>query len=195
MDCLYVFITHQKNLISCYESIKKMMINYDFIIVQGGSLTDFYNSDSKILQINCNDQYVGLPEKIIKTFHFLISDIRFSKYTHFVKLDDDMKVLKKFESIEGDYIGNVHYGDGNRNWHRGRTNTFWDNIPYLGIFRPWCMGGFGYIVSRSALERILPNHGYLEHIYEDVYIGLLMSSVGILPKNINIKEYLLSPEH
>ena len=171
------------------------MMKEDFIIVQGGFVKDFYDEGTKILNLNCNDKYVGLPEKVMKTFHFLVSDDRFKNYTHFVKLDDDMKLVKRFDSIESDYLGEIHYVDGNRQWHMGRTGTFWDKVPYLGEFKPWCMGGFGYIVSRNALEKITPNHQYIEHIYEDVYIGLLMDSVGISPKKINMKDYLISPDH
>jgi hypothetical protein len=195
MRFLYVFLTYQKNLEKCYSRISKMMNNSDFIVVQGGSISDNYDEEKKILNLNCNDGYVGLPEKVIKTFHFLISNKNFKDYTHFVKLDDDMVVLKKFQSVEGDYLGNVHYLDGNRHWHVGRTATFWDKIPYLGDFKPWCLGGFGYIISRNALEKVVPNFDYLDHIYEDVYIGILMNKIGIIPKNINIKEYLVSPDH
>ncbi len=191
---LYIFITHKNNINICYQRIKDMM-EKDFIVVQGGCITDSYDDESKILSLNCNDKYVGLPEKVMKTFHYLLSDKKFDKYTHFVKLDDDMTVIKKFENIQDDYLGNVHYGDGNRQWHMGRTGTFWDKVPYLGEFKPWCMGGFGYIVSREALEKIVPNYDYLNHIYEDVYIGLLMNKVGVEPKKINIKEYLVSPDH
>ena len=131
----------------------------------------------------------------MKTFHYLISDDRFSKYTHFCKLDDDMIVTKRFENLTDDYLGNVSYQEGSRNWHIGRCGNFWDKVPYLGKFVPWCMGGFGYIISRFALEKALPNFNYLDHIYEDVYIGLLMKSVQIEPKSINTKEYLISPDH
>ena len=191
---LYVFITHQLNLDNCYDRIKNMMID-DFVVVVGGHIKDYYDSDKKILQLNCNDKYNGLPEKVIKTFHYLISDERFNSYTHFVKLDDDMSVVKKFPNLIDDYIGNVHHSDGNRQWHMGRCGNFWDKIPYIGEFKPWCMGGFGYIVSRNSLEKTLPDFNYLDHIYEDVYIGLIMNKVGIKPKNINIKEYLVSPDH
>lgn len=167
----------------------------DFVIVNGGFIRDSYNEESKVLNLNCNDLYVGLPEKVMKAFHFLMSDSRFDKYTHFVKLDDDMRIVKKISYIDGDYLGNVHYEDGNRKWHIGRTGTFWDKIPYLGDFKPWCMGGFGYIVSRSALEKALPDFDYLTHIYEDVYIGLLMNRIGITPKKINTREYFISPNH
>jgi hypothetical protein len=171
------------------------MKDQDFVVVQGGFLKDSYDSDKKILSLNCNDGYVGLPEKVMKTFHYLMSDESFNEYTHFVKLDDDMIVVNKVENIEGDYLGMVHYVDGNRNWHIGRTGTFWDKIPYLGEFKPWCMGGFGYIVSREALYKIIPNFDYLDHIYEDVYIGNILHKVGISPENIEIKKYLVSPEH
>lgn len=191
---LYIFITHQNNINNCYDRIKSMMVD-NFIIIQGGFISDSYDEDTKILQLNCNDKYVGLPEKVIKTFHYLISDERFNKYTHFVKLDDDMSVIKKFENIEGDYLGNIHYNDGSRTWHVGKTNTFWDKVPYMGDFKPWCMGGFGYIVSRLALDKITPNYDYVNHIYEDVYIGLLMNSVGISPIKINTKDYMISPDH
>jgi len=191
---LYIFISHQKNLNNCYDRIAKMM-KTDFVVIQGGAIKDYYDEEKNILNLNCNDSYVGLPEKVMKTFHFLISDDRFKDYTHFCKLDDDMNLLKRFENLEGDYIGNVHYIDGNRQWHIGRCGNFWDRIPYLGEFKPWCMGGFGYIVSRNALQKALPNFNYLDHIYEDVYIGLLMYNSKVSPKMINMTEYFVSPDH
>jgi hypothetical protein len=191
---LYVFISHQGNINNCYDRISEM-INDDFIVIQGGFIQDEFDEEKKILNLNCNDKYIGLPEKVMKTFHFLINDRRFDKYTHFCKLDDDMSVIKPFDELS-DYMGNVHHGDGNRMWHMGRTGTFWDQIPYMGEFVSWCMGGFGYIVSRVALESALPNFNYLEHIYEDVYIGIILKNIGIEPINlINIKNYIISPDH
>ena len=191
---LYVFITHQKNINNCYEKIATMM-NHDFVVVQGGFIKDEYDEERKIINLNCNDMYVGLPEKIMKAFHFLISDDRFKKYSHFCKLDDDMSVIKRFEKLTGDYLGEVHYGEGNRTWHIGRCGNFWDRIPYVGDFTPWCMGGFGYVVSRNALEKSLPNFNYLDHIYEDVYIAGILKNAGIEPERLDIKNYLVSPDH
>ena len=191
---LYVFITHQKNIDKCYDRIKQMMVT-DFVVVQGGFIKDSYDEESRIINLSCNDGYAGLPEKVMRTFHFLMSDDRFNDYTHFCKLDDDMNVVKRFENLTDDYMGNVHYGDGNRQWHMGRCGNFWDRVPYLGEFKPWCMGGFGYVVSRNALGKSLPNFNYLDHIYEDVYIGNLLFSKGIIAKSINIKDYVVSPEH
>ena len=191
---LYIFITHQKNINICYDRIVNMMKN-DFIVVQGGFIKDEYDEDKKILKLNCNDSYIGLPEKVMKTFHYLISDDRFSKYTHFCKLDDDMIVTKRFENLTDDYLGNVSYQEGSRNWHIGRCGNFWDKVPYLGKFVPWCMGGFGYIVSRQALQKVLPNFNYSDHIYEDLYMAIILNSSGVFPKMINTKEYLISPDH
>lgn len=191
---LYIFITHQKNIKNCYDRISNMMVD-DFVVIQGGFLKDEYDDHKKIINLNCNDSYVGLPEKVMKTFHFLMSDDRFKDYTHFCKLDDDMTVIKRFENLNDDYIGNVIYQEGSRNYHIGRCGNFWDTTPYLGEFKPWCMGGLGYIVSRKALSKIVPNFNYLDHVYEDLYIGILMNKVGFFPIQIDIKEYVLSPNH
>jgi len=191
---LYVFITHQKNLAVCYDRIANMMGD-NFVVVQGGFLTDSYNPETRILNLNCQDGYVGLPEKVMKAFHFLLGNSEFQQYTHFCKLDDDMLVVKKFESITEDYLGVVYYQEGNRQWHIGRCGGVWDKIPYLGEFVPWCLGGFGYVVSRAALTKITPNHNYLGHVYEDLYLALELNKVGIYPKSINIKEWLVSPDH
>lgn len=191
---LYVFITHRGNIEKCLDRITNMM-QKDFVVVQGGAARDTYDEQSRVIGLNCNDKYVGLPEKVMKAFHFLSTDERFSEYTHFVKLDDDMKVEKRLDRIEGDYLGNVHYVDGNRGWHVGRCGNFWDKIPYFGQFKPWCMGGYGYVVSRNALEKIVPNHDYLDHIYEDVYIGILMNSAGINPVHTDLTKNLKSPDH
>lgn len=191
---LYVFITHQKNLNNVYNRIQRMFIESNYVIVQGGSIKDNYNEDTKVLSLNCDDTYIGLPEKVIKTFHFLISDERFNEYTHFCKLDDDIEVIDTNPFV-GDYLGKVHYTEGSRNWHIGRTNSIWDNIPYIGEFRPWCLGGYGYVVSRNALEKSLPNFSYTSHIYEDLCIGIMLNEVGIYPTNIDTSKFFISPDH
>ena len=194
---LYVFITHQQNINSCHYRISSMMQNLDlpFLIVQGGFEKDSYDEQSKVLSLNCNDKYLGLPEKVMKAFHYLLCNDTFDKYTHFVKCDDDISVIKDFQNIKDDYLGKVNWGQGDRNWHIGKTGTFWDNLPYLGEYKPWCLGGNGYIVSRQGLKQIIPNHDYLEHLYEDLYIGTLMNRIAVLPKEIQIEDYLRSPDH
>ena len=191
---LYVFITHQKNIENCYQRISDMMVD-DFVVVQGGCIEDSYDEDKRIISLNCNDGYVGLPEKVMKTFHFLMRDDRFDKYTHFCKLDDDMKVIKRFGKIEGDYFGAVSMHEGNRKWHMGRCGGVWDKVPYVGEYVPWCLGGFGYVVSKESLNKIIPNYNYLGHVYEDLYLAIELNKVGVYPQPINIKEFLVSPDH
>ena len=68
-NILYIFFTHQDNINKIYDRIKNMMNslnNSNYIIVQGGDVSDNYDIDSKILSINCNDKYEGLPEKVLK---------------------------------------------------------------------------------------------------------------------------------
>jgi len=192
---LYIFISHQKNLHNCYQRIKNMMGD-NFIVVCGGNIIDEYDKDLRLLKLNCDDSYIGLPEKVIKTYHFLLSNSEFSKYTHFIKLDDDMVVNKFNDNFNYDYFGLVMNGQGNRRWHMNKTtNTFWDYIPYLGEFKPFCLGGYGYGVSKFFLKKVLPAHGYTSHIYEDVYIGILASEANILPTHINVQTYWSSPDH
>lgn len=198
---LYIFVTHLKNISNCYDRIDRMM-GCDYLVVHGNNIKDNYEPSKNILKLNCNDTYIGLTEKVIKTFHFILSNNIFDKYTHFIKLDDDIEVIKKFnyEDIKNfNYFGKVMRCLGNmydRTWHMGKTNTYWDKIPYQGDYTPFCSGGFGYGVSRNSLEKILPNYDYITNIYEDVNMGLLMNSINIKPLDIiNIEEYLASPDH
>lgn len=179
-----------------------MMVD-DFLIVCGGAFKDEYNEETNTLRLNCNDGYLGLPEKVTKTFHYILSNDVFKKYTHFVKMDDDMDLINRFEYEifkDFDYFGLVceceDESEYDRRWHMGKTGTYWDNIPYQGEYKPFCSGGFGYGVSRKALEMVLPNFDYLTNIYEDVHIGLLMNKAGIEPINIlKIRKYIKSPDH
>ena len=199
---LYIFISHQKKLLENYSRIATMMYD-DFIVVSGGYLKDEYDENTKILKLNCNDGYIGLSEKVIKTFHFILSNNFFEKYTHFIKLDDDMRVINRFDHNEIkslDYFGTVNglinEDEYDRRWHMGKTGTYWDNTPYLGEYKPYCAGGLGYGISRRALTMSLPNFDYITNIYEDVNIGILMDKHGIQPTNIdNLDTFLKSPVH
>ena len=90
MKLLYLFFTHQKNLEKIYHNKKKYL---DFSIIICGDSETRYNKEKNILFIECNDLYEGLPEKIIKAFKFIVESSLFSKYTHFVKLDEDMHII------------------------------------------------------------------------------------------------------
>ena len=60
---------------------------------------------------------------------------------------------------------------------------------------PWCLGGYGYIISKCAIDLIQNDTKYFEHIYEDLYIAIILFEKNIKPVNINIKEFVISPDH
>ena len=204
---LYIFFTHKLNIDKVYDKITIMMKlhnNDDFIIVQGGFGYNSYNKNKKIVNIQCNDKYEGLPEKVFKTYKYLIESSDFNHYTHFFKLDEDMIVKKLITSNEYNNIyNNINFGGivqncvGNRKWHIGKCSPehYYNTTEYIGIYVPWCLGGYGYIISRIAIEIIKNDNTYLEHIYEDLYIAILLYKNKISPININIKEFVISPEH
>ena len=180
--------------------MKQWKLDDDYIIVRGGASETRYNNTTHILDIECNDKYEGLPEKVLKTFKFVINNSEFESYSHFVKLDDDMNIIKILdhsilEQIE--YAGKVNPYPGSRNWHIGRCSKDckFNNIPYTGIFVPWCEGGVGYILSRNAISRLPNNIKYEDHIYEDVMIAIFLRENNVLPQHFNISKFVLSPDH
>ena len=204
---LYVFISHTLNIDNVFLKIKNMMIqnnNENYIIVRGNiTETNHYDPSKKILTISCNDKYEGLPEKILKTFKFLVDSPDFEEYTHFYKLDDDMiikKLVNHNELNHINYAGNVQHVEGSRTWHLGKcsNNSKWNTQKYTGKFVPWCKGGYGYIISRFAINLIKNDNNYKENIYEDLYIGILLSKNNIRPISINpkfLQQFIYSPDH
>lgn len=202
-NILYLFITHKKKLNSTLKRINNMMGSLnckDYLIICGSDKNELLLEEKKLF-IKCNDNYEGLPEKIIKTFSFLISNDNFNNYTHFCKLDEDMIINKllNYDQIKKlDYCGIVNYNNnGNRNWHIGRCspNSKFNTTPYTGIYVNWCMGGYGYIITKSAISKIYNNNEYCDHIYEDLYIAILLRKNNILPNYFNIKDFIISPDH
>lgn len=200
---LYIFISHKNNINKNSFIIKTMMNELDlennYIIVSGNDNT-FYDKNNKHLYIKCNDYYEGLPEKVIKTFSWLIESYKFKCYDYFVKLDDDIIVKKKINTNifkNQDYIGKVNFNEGNRSWHIGKcsVNSKYFNRPYYGKYIPWCLGGNGYVLSRKAIFLIKNDTNYLNHIYEDLYIALLLDKFNIKPYNMLLNNYLFSRNH
>lgn len=201
---LYIFFTHELNFNNVNTRIKNMMKNLnnnDYIIVKGIENNSYYDKDNKLLNIKCNDKYEGLPEKVFKTYQYIINNNEFNKYNFFFKLDDDMivhKLISENDIKNYNYCGKVHISyNGNRRWHIGKCspNSIFNTTEYTGKYIPWCLGGNGYIISRYAIYLIQHNTNYKEHIYEDLYIALLLNDYNIKPIHINIQHYVLSPVH
>ena len=99
-------------------------LNYkDYIIVLGG-INNYFNLKNKILFLKCNDNYEGLPEKIIKTYNFIYRSNLYIKYKYICKCDDDIIINKLIESNKlYDYCGNLRNSYiGDREWHIGKCS-------------------------------------------------------------------------
>lgn len=192
-----MFITHQGSFERCYKRISFMLnetkFKNDYIVIVGGFIKDELDKEKHILKLNCNDTYGGLPEKVMKTFNFIMKDETFEDYEYFCKLDEDMYILKEFDEYYDYFGGLIRSTHINRRFHMGRCGNVLDKMEYLGDFSPWCDGGYGYVVSKNALKKITPDFRYIEHIYEDVYIALILNHVDIKPIHINnMMDYVCS---
>lgn len=199
---LYAFVTHQKNLASTQTRVAAMMAELqcdDYVIVCGGATTKF-DPHHKLLFLDCNDHYEGLPEKVFKLLQAFVHRPAFANYTHLCKLDDDMLVQQLFDAdffSTTQYGGVVFRGRGNNGWHLGRCSpdSPWNTTRYAGSFVPWCMGGNGYIVSRDAASKICDREDYKTHIYEDLAVAAAFRDVQIHPDAIDVRKYVKSPIH
>ena len=199
---LYLFVSCKKNINNSNNRINTMMKRLkikDYIIIVGGD-ENKYNDNTHILHINCNDHYEGLPEKIIKTYNFIYKNPIFSKYTFLVKMDDDTIINKPINNLDlcdyGGYINNNP--NSSRDWHIGKCNnkSVWNNKQYDGIFVPYCLGGYSYILSFRILSYFVNINNYNDEIYEDLFIGKILNRNKIYPKCVyNLSEYIESPEH
>ena len=201
---LYVFISCNSRIDKNYNRITNMMdkLNCDnYIIVTGGNTENKYLKDKHLLEIECNDYYEGLPEKMIKTFKFINENELFKKFTHFCKVDDDIIMNQLISTdILNDYCGKVENLNisPDRRWHINRCsiNSKFNTTEYTGRYVPWCAGGHGYIVSRKSLNILASEKKYYNEIYEDVYIANTLYDKNIYPTNISeLKKYFYSDAH
>jgi hypothetical protein len=199
---LYVFITCQSRFNNCYDRINKMMteLNYShYIIVKGGYTEAVYYSDARVLDLDCNDFYEGLPEKVLKSIKFISESESLNKYEYICKVDDDVVIDKLLTTdILSDFCGNLNVNYyGSRSWHIGRCsqNSKFNTTEYSGIFVPWCHGGNGYVLSKKAIDIIKNETGYYNEIYEDLYIAKILYNNNIFPKFINIRDYIYAEGH
>lgn len=195
---LYVFVAHQQILPQIKHRVTNMMAKLnclDYVIACGAETTQFVIED-RVLFVQCNDGYEGLPEKVLAVYKFIVTNAQFDQYTHVVKLDSDMVLLRLLNAcaLQTDYGGHVEFKTGNRLWHIGRctpTATF-NTEPYTGPYVPWCLGGFGYVISREAINAIKNDTSAKDQIYEDLYIALLLHKHKIYPTAVKMTDYVVS---
>lgn len=200
---LYIFTSCQSRIEQCYPRIINMMKElkyYNYIIVTGGHHESKYSHDKHLLELQCNDYYEGLPEKVIKAYKFINENKLFNNFTHFCKLDDDMEIKQLIDtSLLTDYCGKVNNNwSGNRKWHINRCSkdSLFNTTEYSGPYVPWCLGGCGYILSRNSLKIVSTDINYHNEIYEDLYVSKILYSRQINPTNIvGLSKYIYSRDH
>lgn len=195
------------------ENIKIHLNNfpYDYFLIKAEETLSNCQIINNILTVNCDECYENLPKKVILALKYLFKN---TDFTHFLKIDDDIKINKEnlqkyidnnFYNL--DYLGAKAGGYVERDWHFGKCKNkdlnrklYWND--YKGY---WCGGGYGYILSRKAVFLLLKKSNF-EHIYNEIYedkaIGDTLREEGILPSfeifpdlKISKKKGIISDEY
>jgi hypothetical protein len=168
--------------------------------------TTFYDKKSKILYLNCNDKYEGLPEKIVLMIEQILTKPEFKNITHILKIDDhdtyftdeNIKSLYNLNELNFyNYIGQKKVYRPPNTWsdyHFGKISksSHWNNKKGNVSNVTWLDGGCSYILSRKAMKLINKTYNSSninivrkKEIYEDVMIGRLLASHNIHAHEVN----------
>jgi hypothetical protein len=179
----------------------KSRTNNDLIIISGTNDRNrekrWYDKNEKVLWLNCNDYYDGLPEKIILMIEEVLHNPEFSHITHILKIDDhdtdfNDHVIKNL--YNNNIVKNFDYTGQKLNcWHGNKTCSYhFGKVPQWSIWHNktadvsdivYFDGGCSYILNRHAMQII--NRSYndsnIDHlrnneIYEDVMIGRILTN-------------------
>ena len=203
---LVCVLSCQKNKAIWPTILDRIKNNNDIIIFCGGSETTQFNESDKILYLNCNDFYEGLPEKMLFMIEHVLTLECFKDVTHILKIDDHdidlisdeslAKLSNRDELWKHDYIGHQLRevpGSGYGGCHFGKVSKgcYWDSKFYTGPFTSWLDGGHTYILSRTALQIINMKWNVriqadldrirVSEIYEDVMIAAILADYSIKP--------------
>ena len=156
----------------------------------------YYDKNEKILYLRCNDNYEGLPEKMILMIEQILTLPEFKDVTHILKIDDHDTMftdenIKNLYSLNElylyNYIGQKKEYRAPNTWsdyHFGKISeqSHWNNKKGDVSDVTWLDGGCSYILSRKAMKIInkFYNSSNLKtlrnnEIYEDVMIGRLLA--------------------
>ena len=208
MHLLVVVVSCNKHT-HLWEKLKHKT-NNDLVIISGINNRDiskrYYDKNNKILWLNCNDYYDGLPEKIVLMIDEVLHNSEFNHITHILKIDDhdteftdkNIKNLYKFNVIKKyDYLGqkqNCWNNNKNCSYHFGKVPewSYWYNRTADVSDIVYFDGGCSYILSRKAMEIINKKYNEsnidelrIDEIYEDVMIGRILKNHNILSKELN----------
>lgn len=186
-----------------WRGILEKNINNLIIFCGDPELKTNYLYKNKIIYLKCEDTYDHLPTKMYMVIQAILDIDEFSSITHIFKFDDHDTLFNSslIDKIKGVVAKNLDYGGqkvhhknkkmnsfrGDNKWHYNKCpkSSIWYNKPYLGAYAPWCDGGCGYILSRKSMNLIknslLKSEIYINHIYEDLMIGIVLYDHNIHP--------------
>lgn len=194
---LYCFVSYQEKILEDSIIISKMMnqLNYDnYIIVYGGKTNKNIQS-SKVIYLDCEDCYCGLPNKVNTIFKYVNN----LNYDFFVKLDRTTKVKKILPKLlSHKYMGYIwkYSSSGTNHFNRCENkNHPWNTKQFYGSPIFYCSGA-AYVLSKESVDIIAQdNEEYKNHIYEDYYIGYLLNKFNINPEWLTIRNFFDDQDH
>ena len=172
----------------------------DILILCGKPLKSAYSLEGKVLYLNCNDAYEGLPEKMIFALNAVRDMPMFNEITHVLKVDDhdvlfSRQVITNLEDNgaglleKHDYVGQHVYTGCAGAHHIGRCpGSPWNKRLYEGEDAMYAAGGYSYILSARAAGLVCEAYGFAdkdeigrEHVYEDLMVAIILRRHGIYP--------------
>ena len=196
VNILVVVISCKKNQHLWPRILERNVPN--LIIICGGS--DETILREKILYLNCNDTYDGLPEKIMMACDYILNSNDFD-FTHILKADDHdteftsgqiCNIQQKFKNIlkSQNYIGQymVHPRTMGRRHHFNKVpkDSKWHNKLFNGPAISYLGGGQTYILSKYSMNLILSKKEEVQdHILEDYMVGSILLKYDIRPYKVN----------
>lgn len=202
MNILPVIVSCKKNS-DTWKSI--IHLNKNAIIFYGDPNMEenyYFDENTRILKLKCNDFYEGLPEKMIALINAVLEITCFKDITHIIKIDDydvinkivNMDQLKTTVNPKNQYMGKRVIRETRQNedrkWHFGKCSkgSHWQTKEYKGKYTTWADGGKGYILSIAAMKIINSVYNFTNindikkyHIYEDLMIALILNKFNIKP--------------
>jgi len=197
---LYCYITHQKKLFHDYNFVVNQMNKFgynDYLIFYGGKQT-IHESLSKVIKLDCDDTYEGLPNKIHSVMEYYLNSPLSSRFSHICKMDCNIVLKSLLPFIPHyDYYGYTQSQpdppEYRRTYHFGKCSkdSEWNSKRYDGDFVTYCGGGVGYTLSNKSIELIVNNPPDRDkEIYEDLYIGKTLLKYGITPVHVDTLSYI-----
>lgn len=195
MNCVKYRYKAEKQINSWLKDLPSNLL-YFHVLGDPNLVEPFYfDYESNILWVKCNDDYNSLPNKVISAYDAIKKTFN---YKYIFKTDDDqilntniffpmmMKLLNAKKIHYGGYIVDVPFP------HISKYYTIHPELPTNLLIEKikYCNGRF-YLLSKEAVENLLSKKEMIEkHYLEDYAVGYYLDSkfkANILP--INTKKY------